>query len=61
MRAAEQAGLRIRAYILLSLLTGARTEEDRALTWSHVVTFDDRRKTSLPVTEAGWDHAEFAV
>jgi integrase len=24
------------AYIVLSLLTGARTEELRALTWSHV-------------------------
>ena len=24
------------AYVLVSLLTGARTEELRALTWSHV-------------------------
>ncbi|AGM10143.1 tyrosine-type recombinase/integrase [Amycolatopsis keratiniphila] len=34
LTAAEQS--RMRAYIVLSLLTGARTEEMRALTWDHV-------------------------
>ncbi|MEV7008661.1 hypothetical protein [Streptosporangium sp. NPDC051022] len=34
LKAAE--GTRMHAYIVLSLLTGARTEELRALTWSHV-------------------------
>lgn len=34
LKAAE--GSPLRAYIVLSLLTGARTEELRALTWSHV-------------------------
>jgi integrase len=33
--AASEAG-RLHAYIVVSLLTGARTEEMRALTWSHV-------------------------
>ncbi|MEV5495621.1 tyrosine-type recombinase/integrase [Nonomuraea fuscirosea] len=59
--AAERAEVRIRAYILLSLLTGARTEEVRALTWPHVVAFDERRQAWLPVQEIGWDHREFAV
>jgi integrase len=34
LAAAEES--RIRAYIVVSLLTGARTEELRALTWDHV-------------------------
>ncbi len=34
LRAAE--GSRLQAYVVLSLLTGARTEELRALTWDHV-------------------------
>lgn len=34
LKAAE--GTPMRAYVVLSLLTGARTEEMRALTWSHV-------------------------
>lgn len=34
LKAAE--GTRMNAYIVLSLLTGARTEELRALTWDHV-------------------------
>ncbi len=34
LKAAE--GTPMRAYIVVSLLTGARTEEMRALTWSHV-------------------------
>ncbi|MEU5862782.1 hypothetical protein ABZ815_16510 [Nonomuraea sp. NPDC047529] len=37
---AEQGGERMRAYIVLSLLIGARTEELRALLWSHVVAYD---------------------
>ena len=34
LRAAE--GTPMRAYVVVSLRTGARTEEMRALTWSHV-------------------------
>ncbi|WP_431998888.1 tyrosine-type recombinase/integrase [Sphaerimonospora mesophila] len=52
---------RMRAYIVLSLLIGARTEELRALTWSHVVAYDEERQAWLPVAEAGWDHEEFAI
>ncbi|MEV0388750.1 site-specific integrase [Nonomuraea sp. NPDC050643] len=59
--AAEQAEVRIRAYILLSMLTGARTEEVRALTWTHVVAFHQKRGVWLSVEEVGWDHKEFAV
>lgn len=58
---AVEAGPRMRAYIVLSLLIGARTEELRALTWSHVVAYDEERRAWLPVGEAGWDHEEFAI
>ncbi len=61
LNAAEQAAVRIRTYIVLSLLTGARTEELRELAWTHVVAFDQERKTWLPIIESGWDHEEFAV
>jgi integrase len=59
--AADTAKPWLRAYITLSLLTGARTEELRGLIWAHVVAFDQDRKTWLPVREAGWDHEEFAI
>lgn len=36
LKAAEQAPARMTAYIVVSLLTGARTEEMRALRWEHV-------------------------
>ncbi|WP_433241538.1 site-specific integrase [Streptosporangium sp. CA-135522] len=58
---AEKANARMRAYIVLSLLIGARTEELRALLWSHVVAFDEERKAWLPVANAGWEHEEFAI
>lgn len=34
--AADQDGTGMRAYVVVSLLTGGRTEELRALTWAHV-------------------------
>lgn len=46
LRAAEDT--RMHAYIVLSLLTGARTEELRALTWEHVV-LDGARDAIPPV------------
>ncbi|GII91792.1 tyrosine-type recombinase/integrase [Sinosporangium siamense] len=61
IESAEKATSRMQAYVVLSLLTGARTEELRALQWSHVVAFDESRGTWLPVTHAGWEHKEFAV
>ncbi|WP_449343745.1 replication initiator [Streptosporangium canum] len=57
LTAAEQASARIGGYIVLSLLTGVRTEELRELSWSHVVAFVAERKAWLPVTEAGWKHS----
>lgn len=61
LKAAETATPRMRAYIVLSLLTGARTEELRDLRWDHVVAYDETRKSWRPVTEAGWDHGQFAI
>ncbi|TDC02693.1 hypothetical protein E1267_28830 [Nonomuraea longispora] len=58
---AEKSGERMRAYIVLSLLIGARTKELRALLWSHVVAYDQSRAAWLPVAQAGWEHSDFAV
>ncbi|MEU4405527.1 site-specific integrase [Streptosporangium sp. NPDC023963] len=58
---AEQANPRMRAYVVLSLLIGARTEELRALLWSHVVAFDESRNVWAPVTETGWENEQFAI
>jgi integrase len=51
---------RLHAYVVVSLLTGIRTEEARALRWSHVVAWADDA-TWVPVTEAGFDHERFAI
>ncbi|WP_308250040.1 tyrosine-type recombinase/integrase [Sphaerisporangium fuscum] len=61
LQAAENARPRVRAYIVVSLLSGARTEEVRAIKWSHVVAYDEKARAWRPVTEAGWDHKEFAL
>jgi integrase len=50
-------GTRLEAYIILSQLTGLRTEEARALRWDHVVTWVDDAAGWQPVTIAGFDHA----
>ncbi|GAA4562206.1 tyrosine-type recombinase/integrase [Planotetraspora kaengkrachanensis] len=53
LEAAE--GSRMYAYIVLSLLTGARTEELRALTWDHVDTEGDPSATPpIPPHVAVW-------
>jgi integrase len=59
--AAERAQSDMRQYVILSLLTGARTEEVRKLDWSHVVAFDKSFRAWRPVSEAGWEHEEFAI
>jgi integrase len=59
--AAETAKPWLCAYITLSLLTGARTEELRGLIWAHLVAFDRDTAAWLPVSEAAWDHDEFAI
>ncbi|WP_338741926.1 site-specific integrase [Actinomadura luteofluorescens] len=61
LAAAERARSDMRQYVILALLTGARTEELRKLTWSHVVAYDKGRGQWRPVHEAGWEHEEFAV
>ena len=58
----EQAtASRLHAYVVVSLLTGIRTEEARALRWSHVVAWVEDEAAWRPVTEAGFDHERFAI
>jgi integrase len=61
LKAADDAPIRIRAYVVLSLLTGARTEELRELSWSHVVAFDETAQIWSSVLDVGWEHEQFAV
>ncbi len=56
---AAARGARLEAYIVLSLLTGLRTEEVRALPWANVVAWVDARWQ--PVSEVGFDHEQVAV
>lgn len=49
------------AYVTLSVLTGVRTEEARALQWSHVVAWVEDAGQWQPVTMAGFDHKKLAV
>jgi integrase len=51
----------IGVYVVLSLLTGARTEELRELRWDHVVAYDKAVGKWRPVTEVGWGYEQFAV
>jgi integrase len=61
LAAADRANVRTSAYIVLSLLTGMRTEEMRGLIWPYVVAYDEGHQAWVSVAEAGWDHADFAV
>ncbi|MFI6516964.1 tyrosine-type recombinase/integrase [Spirillospora sp. NPDC050679] len=61
LEAAETAKVWLRAYIVVSLLTGARTEEVRALTWPHVVAYDEKRKVWASVADLGWEHEQFGI
>jgi integrase len=56
---AAARGTRLEAYIVLSLLSGVRTEEARALRWDHVVAWVSGQW--VPVTDAGFDHEQVAV
>ena len=51
----------LHAYVVLSIMTGVRTEEARALRWDHVVAWVDDDAGWQPVTEAGFGHDRFAV
>jgi integrase len=55
----EARGTALEAYIVVSLLSGVRTEEARALRWDHVVAWVDEQWQ--PVGEAGFDHEQVAV
>jgi integrase len=57
----EAKASRLHAYVVVSLLTGIRTEEARALRWSHVVAWAEDDAAWVPVTEAGFDHKRFAI
>jgi integrase len=52
--AARAAGPRIHAYIMLSLCTGVRTEEARALRWEHVDFGDPASQPPRPASVAVW-------
>ena len=52
---------RLHGYVVVSLLVGIRTEEARALLWSHVVAWVEETREWKPVTEAGFDHERFAI
>jgi integrase len=56
---AAARGTRLEAYVVLSLLSGVRTEEARALRWDHVVAWVSGQW--VPVAEAGFDHEQVAV
>ncbi len=58
----EQAkASRLHAYVVVSLLTGIRTEEARALRWSHAVAWVSDEAGWRPVTDVGFDHDRFAI
>ncbi len=59
LKAAESSDLH--AYVVLSLTTGIRTEEARALRWDHVVAWVKSRRSWRPVPEVGFAHERFAI
>ncbi|MGO8960875.1 MAG: tyrosine recombinase XerC [Streptosporangiaceae bacterium] len=54
LTAARAAGPRIYAYVMLSLCTGVRTEEARALRWDHVDFGDLGSRPPRPASVAVW-------
>ncbi len=58
---AAAVGTPLNAYIVLSLLIGARTEELRALRWDHVVAYDSESGKWQSVIVTGWENAQFAI
>lgn len=51
----------LHAYVVLSLMTGVRTEEARALRWSHVVAWVPEAREWRPVTDTGFRRKKYAV
>jgi integrase len=56
LKAAENE--RLFAYIVVSLLSGIRTEEIRSLRWDHVIAWIDETTGWLPVSEVGFKAAK---
>jgi integrase len=52
---------RLHAYVVVSLVTGIRTEEARALRWSHVVAWVPAENAWRPVTGVGFGHRRLAI
>jgi len=50
----------LHAYVVVTIMTGMRTEEARALRWDHVVAWTDDAGWR-PVADAGFEHERFAV
>jgi integrase len=51
----------IHAYVALSLMTGVRTKEARALRWSHVVAWIPEAGERRPVADTGFRRKKYAV
>jgi integrase len=51
----------LHAYVVLSFMTGVRTEEARALHWEHVVAWVPDVKEWRSVNEVGFGHVKYAV
>jgi hypothetical protein len=51
----------LHAYVVLSLMTSVRTEEARALHWSHVVAWMPEAGGWRPVEEAGFRCKKYAA
>ena len=52
---------RLHAYVVVSLLTGIRTEEARAVRWSHVVNWVADGEACVPGTDARFDHVRVGL
>ncbi|MCW2942100.1 MAG: hypothetical protein JWN00_5085 [Actinomycetia bacterium] len=61
LSATDSARIWLCAYVVVSPLTGARTEEMRALTWTNVVAYDQDRQVWASVADVGWDHEDFGI
>jgi integrase len=59
LKAAKSSELH--AYVVISLTTGIRTEEARAMRWDHVVAWVPKLKSWQPVTEVGFKYTKFAI
>ncbi|MFI6814741.1 tyrosine recombinase XerC [Nonomuraea sp. NPDC050328] len=61
LEANEKAKPWLRAYNIISLLAGLRTEEVRELPWDYVLAFDEQTSSWASVKVIGWDHQQFGI